>query len=642
MKYQEVASGILEGVGGESNVRSVEHCNTRLRFSLIDRSKADKAAVETVPGVIAVVDSGGQFQVVVGNRVREIYTELGLAERQAGDSEDTRPAAGGLGARVIELITSIFTPVIWVLAGSGLLKALLAVGAKLSPSFGGSTTYAILFTAGDAVFQFLPFLLAVTSSRRFKADLMTALALAGSLVYANTLGVLPGPDGTTQTLQAFYNGGGDLTFAGIPVVMIAYLGSVIPIIVAVYAQSHLERLLKRVIPDAIRNFSVPLVTLVIIVPVTFLALGPVAHYVGVWLSDGVDWLWGLSPFAGGIIIGGLWQVFVMFGLHWGFVPVIIQQVTTEGVSMLVGPTFAAVFAQGGAVLAVFLRTRNPQIKAVAGTASISALLAGITEPAIYGVTLRYKRPFVMALIAGSIGGGIIGASHSAPSSLVLPGGITLGSAVDVGNFGLLLIGSAVAVVLGFVLTFVTFKERELTAPADTPATPSTADQPEPATGTASASVAVAVRTKPLELLAPVAGTVVALADVPDKVFASGAIGDGAGLAPAGGEVRAPLDATVITMMPHAYGLRTDDGVEVLVHVGIDTVKLKGRHFHPAVAEGDRVRPGDLLVEFDPEAVRDAGCDPVTVVLVTAKAGYAEVESKTGDLLTGDAFLTLQP
>lgn len=540
------------------------------------------------------------------------------------------------------LVTSIFAPLIWILAGAGLLKALLAVGTKISPPFGDSTTYAILFAAGDAVFQFMPILVAVTAARRFKADQMTSLAIAAALIYTTTIAVVPGAEGTTQTLKAFYDGGGEVTFLGVPVVMITYMFAVIPTVVAVYAQSRLEPLLKRVIPEVLRNLGVPLLTLTLIVPVTLLAIGPATDYAGTWLSDGINWLWNLSPIAGGVIVGAFYQVSMIFGLHLSFAPIILQQLATDGASLFFGAFFPSVLAQGGATLGVFMRTRDGQTKAVAGTASVSALVVSVTEPAVYGVTLRYKRPFVMACIAGGIGGGIVGASHSGPTALVLPSGLTIGSSVGVGNYGLFLVGSAVAAILGFVFTFVTFKERKPSSPAAAPVTPSTVGEPAPTVGGAGTAVAVAVRTKPLEVLAPVSGTVVALADVPDKVFASGAVGEGAGLAPAEGKVRAPVEGTVVTAMPHAFGLRTDDGVEVLVHVGVDTVKLEGRHFRPAVAEGARVRPGDLLVEFDPDAVRAAGYDPVTVVLVTAKASYAEVGTGTGDLRTGDAFLSLQP
>lgn len=635
MRYQETASGVLRGVGGESNIRALEHCATRLRFTLADRSKADKAAVESVPGVISVVESAGQFQVVIGNRVGDVYAEFGDLTRRAQPAEGAKAPGGNGLNRVIELVTSIFAPILWVLAAGGLLKALLAVGVKISPSFGTTTTYDILFATGDAVFQFLPILLAVTAARRFKADQFTSLAIAGAVVYSGTIGIVAGPNGTSLTLKAFSDGGGHVTFLGIPVVMIAYLSSVIPILVAVYAQSHLERLLKRVLPEALRNFCTPLFTLAVVVPLTFLVIGPVTGHVGTWVTDGVDQLWKLSPIVGGAVMGGLWQVFVIFGVHWSFVPIIFQQIATDHLAKILGPLFPAVLAQGGAAFAVFLRTRDRQMKAVAGPATLSALLAGITEPAIYGVTLRYKKPFVLACIAGAVGGGIAGASHSAPTTFVLPGGLTLSAPVGVGHYAVFLLGAAIAVALAFLLTFVTFRDRPLAAAADT------ADDSSEAPAADSAPAA-AVRTVPLEVLSPVTGTVVALSELPDKVFASGALGQGAGVTPADGEVRSPVAATVVTAMPHAFGLRTDDGVEVLVHVGIDTVKLAGRHFRPAAAEGIRVQPGELLVEFDPEAVRAAGYDPVTVVVVTATAGYAEVEAKAGELRTGDALLILQP
>ncbi|MEI5527368.1 beta-glucoside-specific PTS transporter subunit IIABC [Streptomyces brasiliscabiei] len=639
MNVQEVADGVLRGVGGESNVRSLEHCATRLRFTLADRSKADKAAVEAVPGVVTVVESGGQFQVVIGNQVGEVHARLGDLGKPSQDTADDNGGSGNVLNRAIDLVTSIFTPVFWIIAGSGLLKALLAVGVKFDASFASTTTYAILFAAGDAVFQFLPLFLAVTAARRFKADQFTALAIGGALIYSATIAVVPGAKGASLTLKAFADGGGHVTFLGIPVVMVAYLSSVIPIIVAVYAQSHLERFLKRVLPDSLRNFCTPLFTIAVVVPLTFLAIGPVTTHVGDWVSQGIDEVWGLSPIAGGALMGGFWQVFVIFGIHWSFVPIIFQELATNGVSKILGVLFPAVLAQAGAGLAVFLRTRDKQVKALAGPATISAFLAGITEPVIYGINLRYKKPFVFACIAGSIGGGIAGASKSAPTSFVLPGGLTLSAPVNVGNYALLLIGVAVAVVLAFVLTFATFKDQAVPATAEAPAPK---DEPGVEPAASGKGTATLVRTKALQVLSPVVGRVVPLAEVSDKVFASGAVGQGAGVDPVAGEVVSPVEATVVTVMPHAYGLRTDDGVEILVHVGIDTVKLEGRHFNPAVTEGTRVRPGDLLVEFDPIGVRAAGYDPVTVVVVTAQSGYTAVDAASGDVRTGDPLLTLQP
>ena len=451
-KHDQLAEDVLRGVGGAGNVKSVTHCATRLRFQLVDRDKADKAAVEATRGVITVVESSGQFQVVIGNTVANVFESLsGMPGVTTTDGDGS---SGGFLARLIDLITSIFTPFLWVLAGSGLLKAFLAVWAKVDGEAAATSTYAILFAAGDAIFQFLPILLAMTAAKKFRANIYVAVAIASALIYSATIAVIPNADGASVTLQAFAQGGGELTFAGIPVVMVSYLSAVIPTILAVYAQSHLERMLNKVLPEAIRNFITPMLVLAIIVPATFLLIGPVADYAGQGLSNGVNWFWGLSPIIGGALMGAFWQVFVIFGVHWGFVPVMIQDLSVQGYSLLTGPLFAAVLAQSGAAAAVFLKTKNRELKEVAGPATISAFLAGITEPAIYGVTLRLKTPFIFACIGGAIGGAIAAAGGSAAEGFVLPGAITLTAALNIGNFALQLIGTGLAITIAFTLTMV--------------------------------------------------------------------------------------------------------------------------------------------------------------------------------------------
>ncbi|MET8976317.1 beta-glucoside-specific PTS transporter subunit IIABC [Streptomyces sp. NPDC004539] len=624
-KYEVIAEDVLRGVGGKENVRSVAHCATRLRFVLDDRSKVDKEAVESTRGVIAVVEAGGQFQVVVGNTVGNVYevlVERGVPEAGGGSAKGFLP-------RAMELVTSIFTPFLWTLAAVGLLKALLAVVVEFSPSFKGTSTYAIWFTAADAAFQFLPVMLAVTAAKRFKANQFTAMGIAGSLIYSATIAVVPGADGTAQTLLAFDQAGGQLTFLGVPVVMGTYLSSVIPIIIAVYVQSRIERWLERVIPTVVRNFTVPLVTLAVVVPAVFLAIGPVASWVGEGVSSGVERLWDLAPWAAGGVFGGLWQVLVIFGLHWAFVPVMAQEISSNGHSVLIGAVFPAVLAQGAATFAVFLRTRNRDLKAVAGPAGLSAFVSGITEPAIYGVTLRLKRPFVFASIGGAVGGAIAAAGNSGADGFVAPGALTLASTLGVGSFALQLTGCAIAVAIGFVLTLVLgFK--------DLPETPGTAagDSPEARSGQAADDGSVT-------LTAPVAGRVIPLSEVPDKVFASGAMGSGLAVIPSEGKVHAPIGGTLVSVMPHAFGIRSDAGVEVLVHIGLNTVELKGRGFTPAVVQGQRVEAGDLLTDVDLKTITDAGYDPLTVLIVTDAAGHsAVVPTATGEVRARHAALDL--
>jgi beta-glucoside PTS system EIICBA component len=622
-KYDTLAEEILRGVGGAGNVQSVTHCATRLRFGLKDRARADKAAIEATRGVITVVESGGQFQVVIGNTVNNVYESLVASGKVEAGGE---VAAGGMLAKAIDLITSIFTPFLWVLAGTGLLKALLAVSVKLAPDFAATSTYAILFAAGDALFQFLPLLLAITAAKKFKANVYTSIAIAGALVYSATIPVIADAKGVSMTLKAFADGGGHLTFLGIPVVMVSYLTAVIPTILAVYAQARLEHGLTKVVPESIRNFVTPLVAVTVIVPLTFLVIGPVSNWVGTALSNGVNWVWALSPAIGGALMGAFWQVFVIFGVHWGFVPVIVQDLSKQGYSLLTGPLFAAVLAQGAAAAAVFFKTRNKDLKEVAGTAALSGILAGITEPAIYGVTLRLKRPFIYACIGGAIGGGIAAAGGSASKGFVLPGLITISSTVDVGNFAMQAIGTATAVVIAFALTYVVgFK--------DLPATG--------AAGSDAGAVSGEVPSEAVAVTAPAIGQVVPLAAVPDKVFSSGAMGSGLAVVPAVGEAFAPVTGTVVTAMPHAFGIRTDVGLEVLVHIGVDTVKLGGQHFTPRVVQGQRVAAGELLGEFDTVAVEAAGYNPIVVMIVTSPGPFsAVVPVATGDIRKGEVAVDL--
>ena len=607
-KYDTLADAILSGVGGESNVKSVTHCATRLRFQLDDRSKANKDAVEATPGVITVVEAGGQFQVVIGNTVNNVYEAL--TARSSVTSAGA--ASGGPVAKAIDLITSIFTPLLWVLAGTGLLKALLAVAVKIVPDFASTSMYAILFAAGDAVFQFLPFLLAVTAAKKFKANTFLALAVVAALVYSTTIAVIPGPTGAAMTLKAFADAGGQLTFLGIPVIMVSYLSAVIPTILSVWILALVERFLSRHIPETIRNFTVPLLAVAIVVPISFLAIGPASFYLGEALSSGVNWLWNLSPALGGAILGGTWQLLVIFGLHWGFVPVMIQDIATQGYSVLTGPLFAAVLAVAGATVAVWIKTRNKDLREIAGPAAISAFLAGITEPAIYGVVLRLKRPFVFSLIGGAVGGAIAAFGGSAAEGFVLPGAITLTATLNIGNFTLQLIGCAVAILIAFTLTLVLgFK--------DLPAKQHFDDS-----DASGATDEGAVASEALAVAAPVEGQVLPLDEVPDKVFSSGAMGPGIGVIPAEGKAHAPITGTLVTVMPHAYGIRSATGIEVLVHIGLDTVELNGQHFSPAVSQGQQVAEGDLLAEFDIAAIRAAGYDPTTIMIVTNPGPYRAV------------------
>jgi len=610
LDYRSMAGDILDRVGGEANVASVTHCATRLRFKLKDTGKADKAAVERIPGVITVMEAGGQFQVVVGNNVPVVYAEIGQISKLTSDTAEVAPEDGNLLNRFIALISSIFLPVLWPLAGAGLFKAFLAAATQFGWLDAAGTTYIIWNAAADGLFTFLPIFLAVNAAKRFKTNMFTSMAIAAALCY--------------PAITALTSSTDPVTFFGIPVVMVTYTSSVIPIIIAVWLQSYLERFLNHYLPNWLRNFTTPMLVLAIMVPFTMLTVGPVTSWLSTLLSGAIVWLFATVPWLAGALMGGFWQVFVLFGLHWGLVPFMINDYATIGYSIMTGPLPAAVLAQSAAALAVMIRTRNSDLKKLAGPSALSGFVAGITEPAIYGVNLRLKKPFYYGIAGGAVGGAIAAIGGSASTAFVFPSLLGL-AAFSHGSFVMQLVGVGVAVVIAFgatlVLGFDDLPEVEAKEAELIPAGPGAA-----------------------EIGAPVSGDTVVLAEVKDKVFASGALGNGVGIVPSDGKVYAPFAGTVLTAFPtgHAFGIKSADGVEVLVHIGIDTVQLEGKGFTSAVTQGQTVAAGDLLATVDLDAVKAAGYDPTTVVVVTNSAQFAAVLPAEGHRVNhGDTVIVIE-
>ncbi|WP_366179843.1 beta-glucoside-specific PTS transporter subunit IIABC [Actinomyces timonensis] len=626
--YAAMAPDLLERIGGGENVSALSHCATRMRFVLKDASKADTDAVKRMRGVITVVQAGGQYQVVIGNDVPLLFAQMqallpGL-DAGKGDDDDARtaPRRNPLDA-FIALVSAIFSPVVWTLAATGLFKAFLAMFATFGWIDRASDTYTVLNAAADAFINFLPIVLAVTAARHFKANQFTAMAIGGALVYPSIIAM---------------NDGGSHSFLGIPLIIMSYTSSVLPIVVAVWVQSHLERACDRVIPSAFRNFMTPWITVLVMVPLTLLTIGPLTTTVANGIATGVQWLFVHFPLLGGIVIGGFWRVFVMFGLHWGLVPIMTQEITTNGYSLIYGPIEAAVLAQAAAGLAVMLRSRNAEVRELAGPASLSGFLAGVTEPIIYGINLPRKLPFYFGVLGGAVGGAIGALAGGRVSQAgVFPSLIALPAYLETPHFTLWLIGVIVAVAIAFTLTFMFgVKDNADAGPGER-----AVGAAGPAATTGSSAAADAEPTT--ALVAPVGGSAVPLERVKDPVFSSGALGNGVGIVPASGHLCAPAAGTVITAMEtgHAFGIRTGDGVEILIHVGIDTVNLKGAGFTPRVAVGDRVIAGDPLVDVDLEAVRAAGYDTTTIVVVTSSAGLgAVVPIVDGDVRAGEAIVEI--
>lgn len=614
--HRSLASHIVEGVGGKDNVESVVHCATRLRFRLRDTTKTDTAAIKALPGVLTVMNAGGQYQVVIGDEVPTVHAAIRrLVGDNAGEKvphttqlEGSRWSPKRLLNAFIEIVSSIFLPILWPLAGAGLLKALLSLVLEFGWMTPTDQTYVILAASADAIFYFLPIFLGYTAAERFGANKFTSMAIAAALVY--------------PSIVAFSATGEPVSFFSIPVNMFNYTSSVVPIIVAVLVQSYLEKFLVRVLPTVIRNFTTPLIVIVMMVPLVLLTVGPATSFLADALSSGVNQVFAFAPWLAGAVMGGLWQVFVLFGLHWGFIPTMINDIAVQGYSVLAGPLISAVLAQAAATLAVFVRTRNATRRGVAGPASLSGFIAGVTEPAIYGVNLPLKKPFFFGLGAGAIGGAIAASGGSAGSAFVFPSLLALSAYTTVGNFALQVVGVSVAVVVAFTLTFV-FVDREVAEDAVIPVPEPTADS--------------------VDIGAPVDGTVVALDGVPDRVFSSGILGKGFGIVPTEGVVRSPITGTVVTAMKtgHAYGIKSADGVEVLVHIGIDTVRMNGEGFRAVVSQGDCVTAGDILAEFDIAAIERAGFDPTTLVVVTNSAHLGAVDAlATGTIAHGSPAMVV--
>ncbi len=618
VNYSQLAGDILKAVGGTQNVKEVTNCATRLRFVLADPSKADKTAVQGLPGVITVVENAGQFQVVIGNNVSQVYS--GLPASLTSD-EPSSSAGAGKGkqnplSRVIDVMSGIFGPLLGVMAALAILKGLLMILTTVGVLSATSTTYAVLFAAADAFFAFLPIMIAATAARKFGSSMYTAMALAAAMLYTQLVAVSVLVDGkaTKLTLQAFLTGGHPVDFFGIPMQLPSYTGTVVPIILAVWGMSYIEKGLNKVIHDSVRNFITPMVALVVMVPLVLLTIGPAATAIAKGVASGLMFVYALSPLLTGALIAAGWQVLVIFGVHWGAVPIFLNNIAVQGYDTLKPAIWPAVMGQAGAALGVFLRIKSSQAKGLAGSAAVSALF-GITEPAIYGVNLPRKRPFIIGITAAAVGGAITGAfgvrvyGYALSGILQLPLGF--GDPLGLGDtFIPFLGGTFTALILATVGTYLFgFTKAELAA-----------DREEAERAHHAAHLHQVGVSAGGSLLAPAVGTIVELADINDPVFSSGAMGPGFGVIPETGEIVSPITGTVVVAMGtgHAFGIKGDDGVEVLVHVGIDTVKLNGAPFSNPVAKGAHVMAGDHLVTADLSAITLAGYDTTTAVIITNK------------------------
>ncbi|WP_208442943.1 PTS beta-glucoside transporter subunit IIABC [Pantoea agglomerans] len=609
MEYHTLAQDILSHIGGRENIVSLVHCATRLRFKLKDNHKADAEGLKKNPGVIMVVESGGQFQVVIGNHVHDVWlavrTEAGLTDEPSSVKEEDA-VAGNLLSRLIDIVSGIFTPFIGVLAASGILKGLLALAVVCGWLSVQSGTYKIWFAASDALFFFFPLVLGYTAGKKFGGNPFITMVIGGALTHPTMIAAFNASQQSVAITDAFL---------GIPVTWFNYSASVIPIILAAWVSCWLEKQSSRRLPASMKNFFAPLICLSVTVPLTFLVIGPLATGLSQILANGYQWIYALAPWLAGAALGALWQVCVIFGLHWGLVPLMINNLAVLGHDSMLPMLLPAVMGQVGAALGVFLRSRDARQKMLAGS-SVTAGIFGITEPAVYGVNLPLRRPFIFGCVAGAIGGAIVGFSSTHVYSFGFANIFTIAQMIPSGGVDSTLwggiAGTLLALVLGCGMTLVAGMPRKSTPDAVSPVIPGEDD-----------------------ILSPMTGTVLALDQIPDPTFASGLLGQGAAIIPSDNKVIAPFAGEVASLFQtrHAIGLLSHSGVELLIHVGIDTVRLGGKPFTAHVKVGDTFSAGDLLLEFDRQAILEAGYDLATPIIITNSDEYPEVMTVAGTAVT---------
>ena len=605
MDYQAIAKEILKDVGGKDNIVDVTHCYTRLRFVLKDTKQANKEALLQTEGVISVVESGGQYQVVLGNKVAHVYNALEPLLAQQLTTKTSTKEKNSLGNRILNTVTAIFTPVVPAIAASGMLKGILAIAVMVANNFyqvdlKPLNTYIILSAASDALFYFMPVILGYSAAKVFKTNEYIAMVIGATLCYPTIVSLM-----TEESA---------VTLFGLHVTKANYVSTVIPIILAIFILAYVQRFLEKVIPEVLKIIMVPTLSLLLMIPATLLLFGPI----GIYLGDGVNWLYyyimNLSPILLGGFIGGIWCVLVIFGAHRGLVPIGINDVARTGRQNLLAFAGAANFSQAGAAFGVFVRTKNKDLKAVAASATVTALF-GITEPAIYGANLRLKKPMIYAVASGAAGGALMGWGGSYGTAFANQGLLTIPVYAEAGTkaFICYLLGCGIAFFGAFLLTiFLGFNDLPLDE-----------SRQEPGLKTEAGTVKEKQR-----IQAPVQGQLVSLDQINDEVFASQQMGKTLAIYPTEEQIVSPGNGQVTALYPthHAIGLKLDNGAEILLHIGINTVELKGRGFERFVKAGERVRLGQKLLSFDKQIIQATGYDPTVLVIVTNTAEIAVIET----------------
>ena len=623
--YETLAKEILNYVGGKDNVNSLTHCITGRRFKLKDASIAQDEALKNLEGVVTVMKSAGQYQVVIGNQVQDVYEQL-VPLLHAEQPQTVQGAEKEkLLDRFVDIISGIFQPILGIMAACGMIKGLNMLFMTLGLYAETSGGYMIINAIGDALFTFLPLFLGYTSARKFGLKPMVGLVIGGIMCYPGIQS--SALSGSLKPLYTMFEGTMFaspvyIDFFGIPVISMDYTSTVIPVIFIVYFASKCEKLFSKFVPDLVKFFFVPMLTLLVALPVGFLLIGPVATFGSKIIAETIISIRNVSPMLAGGLVGLTWQILVIFGLHWGFIPVYINNIVTNGYDNVMMPFFACTFATSAVILVIMLKTRDRKMKELCLPNFISGIF-GVTEPGIYGILLPLKKPFIISCIAGGIGGAFYGFCNFRKFSMGGMGIFEFPAMMEPdGSWGNLLVavsGVLLTMIVAVILMLLFYREKE--AGQSDKTILDTKEDEESVEDTPALL-------EDIVICSPLKGDVLELAQVEDAAFSAGILGKGCAIIPAEGEVYAPVDGILTTLFPtkHALGITSDDGVEVLIHIGLNTVQLNGEGFTAHVQQGARVSRGQHLLSFDLADLKDKGYCLQTPVIITNTNNYLEILS----------------
>ncbi|MCM3725022.1 beta-glucoside-specific PTS transporter subunit IIABC [Neobacillus cucumis] len=619
MSYQSLAKEIVQWVGGEQNIISVVHCATRLRFTLKDHSQADKKSLENSDGILSVVENGGQFQVVIGSHVSEVYKDVIKIANVGTAKDSSEKSKGNVIGKIFEVIAGSFSPILGALAGAGMLKALLALLTMTGLLSAKSGTFFILSAAGNALFYFLPIFLGITVATKLGANPYVGGMIGAALLEPNF----------TSLLQ---NAGGSTHFLGIPVVLMSYSSTVFPVFIAVSIYALLDRFLRKTIHKDLQLFLVPMLSLLIIVPLTTIAFGPFGVYFGNSIGTFINFLYSKSGILSGALMGGSYTFLTLLGIHNGLAPFILENLTHGG-DPLLALLSAAVFAQIGLAFGIFIKTKDKKVKALAGSTLLPGILSGVTEPILYGLMLRYKRTIPYVVIAGVVGGGVSGLAGVKAMTLALPSALSIPIYSPLVPYIIAILSSfAITTILTVIFGYEDKKKIEVEE--------NKVEENKVEENKVEAGQTII---KQEAIVSPLTGEIKPLAHVDDPVFSSEAMGKGIAIEPTVGKAVSPVNGTITTVFPtgHAIGITSDEGAEILIHIGINTVQLEGKYYSPVVKQGDRVNQGDLLVNFDIEKIKEAGYPVTTPIIITNTDRYIDIiEMNKEAVQEKEALLTL--